>query len=190
MNLIISSLRLLQVLTWKGINCSSSNNIEEIIEKYESHPSVQKIKESIQVTNKFVFNDTTSQYFRDEIGQLDPTKASIRNDIPAKILIKSNEVVASYLANIYTNSKNEQIYPTSLKIADVVPIHKKDEKTAIKNYRSVSLIQIFSKLFERNMYDQIIVYIDKLLSTVGKYKYRLRQFLKLGRRCIIVRGRN
>ena len=26
--------------------------------------------------------------------------------------------------------------------------------------------------------------------TVGKYEYRLRQFLKLGRRCIIVRGRN
>ena len=27
-------------------------------------------------------------------------------------------------------------------------------------------------------------------ATVGKYDYRLRQFLKLGRRCIIVRGRN
>ena len=27
-------------------------------------------------------------------------------------------------------------------------------------------------------------------NTVGKYEYRLRQFLKLGRRCIIVRGRN
>ena len=26
--------------------------------------------------------------------------------------------------------------------------------------------------------------------TAGKYEYRLRQFLKLGRRCIIVRGRN
>ena len=26
--------------------------------------------------------------------------------------------------------------------------------------------------------------------TVGKYEYRLRKFLKLGRRCIIVRGRN
>ena len=26
--------------------------------------------------------------------------------------------------------------------------------------------------------------------TVGKYEYRLRQILKPGRRCIIVRGRN
>ena len=26
--------------------------------------------------------------------------------------------------------------------------------------------------------------------TAGKYEYRLRQFLKPGRRCIIVRGRN
>ena len=29
-----------------------------------------------------------------------------------------------------------------------------------------------------------------LIATVGKYEYRLRQFLKPGRRCIIVRGRN
>ena len=34
----------------------------------------------------------------------------------------------------------------------------------MKNYRPVSLIPIVSKLFERNMYDQIIVYINEFLS--------------------------
>ena len=46
----------------------------------------------------------------------------------------------------------------------MTPIHKKDEKTALKNYRPVSLIPIVSKLFERNMYDQIILYINRFLS--------------------------
>ena len=30
----------------------------------------------------------------------------------------------------------------------------------------------------------------RMFNTVGKYEYRLRQFSKPGRRCIIVRGRN
>ena len=49
----------------------------------------------------FVFIDKTPQNFKDEIRQLDPTKASIGNDIPAKMLINSNEVVSDYLADIY-----------------------------------------------------------------------------------------
>ena len=34
----------------------------------------------------------------------------------------------------------------------------------MKNYRPVSLLPIVSKLFEKNMYDQIITYIDGFLS--------------------------
>ena len=45
-----------------------------------------------------------------------------------------------------------------LKIAGVTPLHKKDEKTLIKIYRPVSLIPVVSKLYERNMYNQINVY--------------------------------
>ena len=82
------------------------------------------------------------------------------------MLINSNEVVSDYLADIYiyNNFKNDEKYPTSLKLADVVPIHRKDEKIALKDYRPVSLIPIVSEIFERNMYDQIIAYMDRSLS--------------------------
>ena len=52
----------------------------------------------------------------------------------------------------------------TLKLADVTPIHKKDENTLLKNYRPVSLIPIVSKLFEREMYNQILLHIDNFLS--------------------------
>ena len=45
-----------------------------------------------------------------------------------------------------------------------MPIHKKEETTLLKNYRPVSLIPVVSKLFERDMYNQILSYIDKFLS--------------------------
>ena len=46
----------------------------------------------------------------------------------------------------------------------VTPIHKKGARTSLKNDRPVSLIPIVSKLFERDMYSQILAYIDPFLS--------------------------
>ena len=140
------------------------DTIDAIINRYKTHPSIQKIKENAIIENKFEFIDVTSDNIEREIRKLDPKKASIQNDIPTKILIGSNDIVCNYLSSIYNNSKNNQNYPLSLKVADVTPIHKAKERTLLKNYRPVSLIPVISKLYERNMYDQIISYMDKFLS--------------------------
>ena len=118
----------------------------------------------MKLKDKFLFNDLISEDLKTEISELNPNKASIENDIPANILIVSKDIVSCYLSNIYNDCKHDNQYPLSLKAADVTPIHKKDEKTAMRNYRPVSLIPIVSKLFERNMYDQILEYINNFLS--------------------------
>ena len=41
---------------------------------------------------------------------------------------------------------------------------KKEERTIANNYRPVSILPPISKIFERNMYDQIYAYIDNYLS--------------------------
>ena len=91
-------------------------------------------------------------------------KAGIQNDLPAKILRGSSDIVSKYLSKIYNTATKETTFPQSLKVADVTPIHKKEDKTMKKNYRPIGLIPITSKLFERNMYNQIISYINKYLS--------------------------
>ena len=75
--------------------------------------------------NKFLFKEITPDHFKKEISKLNPKKASIANDIPIKILIENSDIVCDPLANIYNISKNETIFPQSLKVADVIPIHKK-----------------------------------------------------------------
>ena len=141
-----------------------TGNLQEIIDKYENHPSIKKIKEIVMGEIRFFFNDITSKDFENEILKLDTKKAVLEDDIPTKILIKAYDIVSNHLSDLFNNAKNDHNYPVSLKITHVIPIHKKDEKTLMKNYRSVSLIPIVSKLFERNMYDQIRGYIDKSLS--------------------------
>ena len=163
-NYFIEAVDSLEIETYCPNNNGVPENISEIIKKYETHSSILKIKENLKFENKFFFNDMTSDDLKKEISGLNPNKAGIENDIPAKILIDNKDIVSPYLSNIYNECKQKNKYPLSLKAADVTPIHKKADKTAMKNYRPVSLIPIVSKLFERKMYDQIMVYINESLS--------------------------
>ena len=138
--------------------------INTIIRNYRSHPSILKIKENVRIDNKFEFIDMTSDEIETEIKKLDPKKASMEDDIPAKVLIGSNDIVGRYISGMFNNSKNSNSYPISLKVSDVTPIPKTKEKNLFKHYRGISLIPIISKLFERNMFDQSSAYIDKFLS--------------------------
>ena len=95
---------------------------------------------------------------------LDPTKASsIESDIPAKILIETNEISSAYLSDIHNDSKTEYCYPLLLKCGAITPIEKKGTKTI--NYCPVSLIPLVSKHFERRMYEEMISYVERYLST-------------------------
>ena len=40
----------------------------------------------------------------------------------------NSDIVCGHLANIYNDGKNNQNYPISLKIADVIPVYKPNEK--------------------------------------------------------------
>ena len=142
-----------------------AGNIDEIIKQCEQQPSILQIKENVNITDKFIFDDTTPQDINKRILDLDLKKASIENDIPIKILIRSNDIVAKHLAKIYNDSKDNENYPCSLKLGTITPINKKTTTIRLKkDYRPVSLIPIISKLYEKSMYDQIYAHVDKFLS--------------------------
>ena len=50
---------------------------------------------------------------------------------------------------IFKSMINEGIFADDWKKSNVVPIHKKELKNLIKNYWPISLLPIFSKVFER-----------------------------------------
>ena len=144
---------------------SKDVDIDEIIKLYETHPSIQKIKGNVTLGEEFLFSDTIPEDINKRILELDPNKASVENDIPVKILIESHDVVSTYLSDLYNRSKLLSNYPSPLKLGTVIPINKKSAKTLnMKDYRPITLTPIISKLFEKDMYDQILLYMDKYLS--------------------------
>ena len=57
------------------------------------------------------------------------------------------------------------IFPERLKIAKVIPLHKKDDPYIFDNYRPISLLTSVSKVFEKVVFQQVYDYFhtNKLL---------------------------
>ena len=143
---------------------NEQKTIENIIAKFKDHPSITKIKENIQITNKFSFIPTNNITTIQEIFKLNKNKPTTENDIPAKILVENAVPCAPILTQIYNDSLTNKNFPSSLKKADMTPGHKKEEKTFKENYRPVSVLPTVSKIFERHMYQDIDSYMKKYVS--------------------------
>ena len=50
--------------------------------------------------------------------------------------------------------------PNKLKIARVIPVHKKGPRTVISNYRPISLLSVFNKLLKKLMYNRLIKFLE------------------------------
>ena len=163
-NFFLKSVETLDIKHYTAPLENRNENLDYIIEYYKNHPSVLKIKEHITTLEKFNFSDVAICDIFEEISKLDPSKASVTDDLPTKTLIRTKDIISEPLAKVFNKSKNNCIFPKTLKLAEVTPIHKKDETTLMKNYRPVSLLPIVSKLFEKKMSGQIVEYIDGFLS--------------------------
>ncbi|KAK9879321.1 hypothetical protein WA026_004174 [Henosepilachna vigintioctopunctata] len=77
------------------------------------------------------------------------------------------EEVAKPVTFIINNSLKYGIFPEELKSAIVKPIYKKGDKEEMENYRPISLLPAFSKLFELVISKQLISFLSQhsILST-------------------------
>ena len=51
-------------------------------------------------------------------------------------------------------------FPEIWKKANVVPVHKKEDKILVKNYLPISLLPIFGKMFERVIHNSLFNYFQ------------------------------
>ena len=51
-------------------------------------------------------------------------------------------------------------YPSKLKLAKVIPMYKSGDESDPSNYRPISLLSIFNRIFERMMYNRLKSFIE------------------------------
>ena len=86
------------------------------------------------------------------ISEFKNDKAS---DIPIKLIKQTSHLISPVLSVIINNSMEDGIFPDSLKIGRISPIYKKDDPELLENYRPVSTLPIFSKIYEKVIYERL-----------------------------------
>ena len=81
--------------------------------------------------------------------------------IPVPIFKENVNNLSTPLGFIINQLFEQGTFPKSLKTAQVTPGHKKEETITISNYRPISLLSFFSKIFEKPMYNRIYSFLCK-----------------------------
>ena len=96
------------------------------------------------------------------------------DEIPAHILKQNTILYIKPLTHLVNSSINKGIFPDELKLAKIIPIYKSGNKESIENYRPISILSVFTKVFEKVMYKHLINFVDKN-NILYKYQFGFRR---------------
>ena len=120
-----------------------------IVKRFQSHPSVLRIKSSVKSTTKFSFRKITVEEMLEQLQNLYPKKGSPQEGITAKILKTNGDLFCFPLTELFNKLVEESSFPDDMKNADVSSSFTKDDNLSKKNYRPISLLPTITIIFER-----------------------------------------
>ena len=109
----------------------------------------------------------TERNVEDILKTLDTSKAMGPDLINPRILKEASRELSVPLCMLFNISLHMNIFPSQWKIANVVPVFKKNDPQKVNNYRPISLLCIISKVFEKCIYKYLHNFIldNNLLSS-------------------------
>ena len=108
------------------------------------------------VTGSIFLADCFSLEVEDIIKEFGSDKAS---DISVSILKLCATKLSSHLANFFNTFMSLGIFPDILKVGKITPVFKKGNSQLLTNYRPISMLPIFGKIFEKVIYKRIYSFL-------------------------------
>ena len=79
------------------------------------------------------------------------------------------------LSKIFNLSMKLGAHPDCLKLAKVIPIHKKESKLLCSNYRPISLLSNIDKIIEKVMYSRVYEFLN-INNLIYPLQFGFRQY--------------
>ena len=95
------------------------------------------------------------------VNNLTPKASSGFDNISVKLLKQIILQIVNPLSKIINKSLCEGIFPDLLKIARIIPVFKSGDTADPKNYRPISLLPSFSKMFEQIINIRLTTFLNK-----------------------------
>ena len=137
-------------------------NIADKIIKKQKYPGSKHFTSYLKSPNQHIFDPapTTPSEIESIIKDFDPSKSVGPNSLPPKLLNHIAPIVSKPISDICNKSIPQGTYPNGLKIANLIPIHKKDSKLDISNYRPISLLSNINKIIEKVMFNRLYAFLE------------------------------
>ena len=168
MNFSKSSRKDIKLLNDNGNTVSDPKRIVDLFNKYflnvgpniasKIPKALKHFKDymvSIKMNKTFLLTPASPQELFDIILAFHIKKSLGPNSIPVYKLKISNNFFSNKLCSIINLPIKTGIFPDLCKLAKVIPIFKNDNPLLCKNYRPISLLPIYSKIFERVIYKRV-----------------------------------
>ena len=81
-----------------------------------------------------------------------------------KIIKENANIFTDFVHYSINPSINNGNFPSFLKLANVIPVFKKDCKNSKDNYRPISILKNISKVYERILFSQIELFMNNFFS--------------------------
>ena len=113
-----------------------------------------------RIINSFIFSESTSNEVIKVIKNFKNKKSTL-NNIPIFILKKVSHIIAPLISELFNDSIKCGTFPETLKVGRVIPIHKSGSQKEMGNFRPITTLSVFSKIFEKLVHKRISKFISK-----------------------------
>ena len=138
--------------------------------KKKSPRKPQKIPKNIP---RFVFKEETTTNIEKIIDSLKEKTATGADEINIKLIKDIKKEISPLLTDLINLGYRTNSFPNCLKSAIIKPIHKKEGKNNISNYRPIAILPALSKVFERAASNQLVEYLEQNnLLNISQHAYR------------------
>ena len=120
-------------------------------------------------------DDCTTNEIENIINELKNKATSDVSIVPLKFIC---DIISPVIQHLTSASINQGIFPTRLKCAKIIPLHKGGSTTEITNYRPISLLSCFSKIYEKLMHARLTKFL-----TVNNILYKSQYGFRSGHNC-------
>ena len=126
-------------------------------------PNPELTPPSLPILTSEMLSSLKTSHFELErlLREVKETKAMGPDLISPRLLRRCSKELAQPLASIFNHCFDTQKWPDLWKKSWVVPVHKKDSKSEVKNYRPVALLSAISKVFEKIIAERITEHLTK-----------------------------
>ena len=73
-----------------------------------------------------------------------------------KLLVSNKDVVSHVICDLINQSMDQCVFPDSLKLAKIIPVHKRGDWRTPSHFRPISILPYLSKIFEKIVYNRLI----------------------------------